>query len=29
MRTLIKSEFIYDIDPDLSKESGLTAEEYL
>lgn len=29
MRTLIKSEFIYDMDPDLSKESGLSAEEYL
>jgi len=29
MRTLVKSEFIYDIDPDLSAEVDLTAEEYL
>jgi len=29
MRTLVKSEFIYDIDPDLSVEAGLSAEDYL
>lgn len=29
MRTLVKSEFIYDVDPDLSVEAGLSAEEYL
>ena len=29
MRTLVKSEFIHDIDPDLSVEAGLSAEEYL
>jgi hypothetical protein len=29
MRTLVKSEFIYDVDPDLTVEAGLSAEEYL
>ena len=29
LRTLIKSEFVYDVDPDLSVEAGLSAEEYL
>ena len=29
MRTLVKSEFIYEVDPDLSVEAGLSAEEYL
>lgn len=29
MRTLVKSEFVYDVDPDLTVEAGLSAEEYL
>ena len=29
MRTLVKSEFVNDVDPDLTVEAGLTSEEYL
>lgn len=29
MRTLVKSEFVHDVDPDLTEEAGLSAEEYL